>query len=205
MNPSESNYRGSGEGLRGPFRAFYNFSSPSPLNRDSGGPLQHQHLSQVVTDPCQPKVIVVAPQAQIATAPQPIAALQGADDPLHGLAHPRKAFIPFLLRSTKGVTTPGPTDDAAEHPPAAQGRFPGRFGIGGIGKHRRLIADDHFLKHIRVGEVGPRQGQTPDQAAALVYAEMGFVTKVPVFAPTGPFRLGIGAGLGPDAAGGAGP
>jgi hypothetical protein len=198
MNLSEFNYRGNGEGPRGPFKAF---TWPLGLPFHNGGsvsPLQHQHFSQVVTDSFQPTVIVVAPQAQIATSHQAIATLQGADDPLHGLAHARKAFIPFLLVPTQGVRTPGPAYDAAEHPFASQRRFPGSLGIGGIGKHRRLIAAHHLLKHIRVREVGPRQRQTPDQAAALVHRDMGLVVKVSVpFAPTGPLRLRIGAGLAP--------
>src|SRR5512135_1673874 len=120
MNLSESSYRGVGEGLRGPLAAFVNPSAPLLRSGSSGSPLQRQHLSQVVANPLQPKVIVVAPQTQIATSLHPIAAFQGADDPLHGLAHPRKAFIPFLLVTTKRVTTPGPANNAAKTPPASQ-------------------------------------------------------------------------------------
>src|SRR4030042_5835760 len=169
MNRSDSSYRGTREGLPGPFQACVNPSTPLLRSRGSGGPLQHQHLFQVVANSFQPKVIVVALQAEIATSLQPIAALQGADDPLHGPAHSGKEFIPFLLSPTKGVTTPGSTYDATKYPPAAQRRFPGSFGVGTIGKHRSLIADDHLLKLIRLGKVGPRQRQTPDQAAAFIH------------------------------------
>ena len=138
MNLSESCYRGAGAGPRGPLGPFLRLSGLPLGTRGSGGPLQHQHFSQVVTHPFQPQVIVVALQAQIATSFQPIAALQSADDPLHGLAHSGKAFIPFLLSPAQRMTTPGPANDAAEHPPASQGRFPGSFGVGGICKHPRL-------------------------------------------------------------------
>ena len=161
MNLPESGYREAGESLRGPLQVLVSPSAPLLRNRGSGGPLQHQHLFQVVAHPLQPKVIVVSPQAQIATSRQPIAALQGADDSLHGLAHPRKEFIPFLLVATKGVTTPGPANDAAKYPPASQRLFPGSLGVGGIGKYRGFIAADQLLKLIRLGEVGSRQRQTP--------------------------------------------
>src|SRR4030065_2140020 len=101
MNRSDSSYRGTGEGFPGPFQACVNPLAPLLCNRGSSGPLQHQHLFQVVANSLQPKVIVVAPQAEIAASLQPIAALQGADDPLHGPAHAGKEFIPFLLRPTK--------------------------------------------------------------------------------------------------------
>src|SRR5208283_755724 len=107
MNLSESCYRGAGEGSRGSLRAFFRLSGLFLNTRGSGGPLQHQHLFQVVANPLQPKVIMVAPQPEIATSLQPIAALQGADDPFHGLAHARKKFIPFLLSPAKRMTTPG--------------------------------------------------------------------------------------------------
>jgi hypothetical protein len=146
MNLSAFCYRGAGEGPRGPLGPFFRLSGLALGTRGSGGPLQHQHFSQVVAYPVQPQVIVVALQTQIATSFQPIAALQRADEPLHGLAHSGKAFITFLLSPAKRMTTPGPANDAAKHPPASQGRFPGSFGVGGIGKHRRLIAADHLLK-----------------------------------------------------------
>src|SRR4030042_3121483 len=119
MNPSESSYRGPGKGPRTLFQAFSNLSGPPPSRRDSVGPLQHQHLFQIVAYPLQPKVIEVAPPAEIATSRQPIAALPGADDPLHSPAHSRKEFVPFLLLHRNGTITPGPIDDAAEHPPAS--------------------------------------------------------------------------------------
>ena len=169
MKPSESSYRGSGKGPRAPFQAFSNLSGLPPLDRFSVGPLQHQHLSQVVAYPLQPKVIEVAPPAEIATSRQPIAALQGADDPLHGPADSRIEFIPSLLLRRDGPITPGPIDDAAEHPPASQRRLTGIFGVGAIGKHRSLIAADHLLKQMRLGDAGRGQSQTPDQVAALIH------------------------------------
>ena len=53
MNPSESSYRAPGAGPRGPFQACFNLSSPAPRHRGSRGPLQHQHLPQVVAYPLQ--------------------------------------------------------------------------------------------------------------------------------------------------------
>ena len=119
----ESGCRGTGEVPQGFFKAFFNLPGPSFYHSGSGRPLQHQHLSQVVADPLQPKVIVVAPQAQIATSLQPIAPLQGADNSLHGPAHSRKELIPFLLPFTKGMTTPSPAHDAAEDSFASQRLF----------------------------------------------------------------------------------
>ena len=62
---------------------------------------------------------------------------------------------------------------------------------GAIGKHCGFIADDQLIKQMRLGDTGRSQSQTPDQAAALIDAEVDFVAKVPVFAPPGPIRLGI--------------
>ena len=197
MNPSESSYRAPGAGPRGPFQACFNLSSPAPRNRGSGGPLQHQHLPQVVAYPLQPEVTSIAHPTHIATSLQPIAALQGTDDPLHGPADSRIEFIPPLLLLRYGAITPGPIDDATEHPPASQRLLAGIFGIGSIGKHRGFVADDHLLKQIRLGGSGRSQSQTPDQAAALIHGEMDFVAKVPILAPAGPVRLGVGAGLAP--------
>src|SRR5665647_3522332 len=193
MNPFEPNYRGPGEGPRGPF----NPSGASPRKSASGCPLQHQHLPQVVAYPLQPEVTSIAHPTHIATSVHPIAALQGTDDPLHGPADSRIKFIPPLLLLRYGTITPGPIDDTTKHPSASQGLLAGIFGIGPIGKHRGFVADDHPLKQIRLGGSGRSQSQTPDQAAALIHREMDLVAKVPVFTPAGPIRLGVGAGLSP--------
>jgi hypothetical protein len=71
-----------------------------------------------------------------------------------------------------GTITPGPIDDAAEHSPASQRLLAGIFGLSAIGKYRRLIADHHRLKQMRLGDTGRGQGQTSDQAAALINAEV---------------------------------
>ena len=102
MNLSEFNCRGPGEGLRGPWPALVNPSALFLPNRGSSGTVQHQHLFQVVTHSFQPKVIEVAPQAEIATSRQSIAALQGADDPLHRPAHPRIELIPLYIQLARG-------------------------------------------------------------------------------------------------------
>ena len=167
MNPSESSYRAPGKGSRDPFRAFFNPSGMPFHTRGSGGPLQHQHLPQVVAYPLQPEVTSIAHPTHIATSLQPIAALQGTDDPLHGPADSRIKFIPPLLLRRYGAITPGPIDDAAEHSPASQGRLTGIFGVGPIGKHRGFVTTDHLLKQTRLGGAGRGQSQTPDQAAAL--------------------------------------
>ena len=59
-----------------------------PLKRFSVCSLQNQHLFQVVAYSCEPEMILVADPPEIATSLQPISAFQGADDPLHGPAHP---------------------------------------------------------------------------------------------------------------------
>src|SRR4030042_6536385 len=127
MNPSESRYRGSGRGPRGSFQAFSNLSGPPPSHQDSVGPLQHQHLPQVVAYPLQPEVTSIAHPTHIATSRQPIAALQGTDDPLHGPADSRIKFIPPLLLLRYGAITPGPIDDTTEHPSASAGLLDGSF------------------------------------------------------------------------------
>src|SRR4030042_2322084 len=197
MNPSESRYRGSGRGPRGSFQAFSNLSGPPPSHRDSVGPLQHQHLFQVVAYPLQPEVTSIAHPTHIATSRHPIVALQSADAPLHGPADPRIEFIPPLLLLRYGAITPGPIDDATAHSPASQSLLAGILGIGPTGKNRGFIADDHLLEQMRLGATGRGQSQTPEQAAALVHREVDFVAKVPVFAPAGPIRLGVGGGLSP--------
>ena len=78
MNPFEPNYRGPGEGPRGPF----NPSGASPRKNASGCPLQPQHLPQIVTHPLEPATIVVGHPTDIATSRHPRAAFQGADDHL---------------------------------------------------------------------------------------------------------------------------
>jgi hypothetical protein len=178
MHPSESSYRASGAGPRGPFPACFNLSSRAPRHGGSGSPLQHQHLPQVVAYPLQPEVTSIAHPAHIATSLQPITAFQGADDPLHGPADSHIEFIPLLLLLRYGPITPGPIDDPAEHSPASQGPLAGIFGIGPIGKHRGFVTDDHLLKQTRLGNAGRSQSQTPEQAAALIHGEMNFIWTV---------------------------
>src|SRR4030042_2976140 len=127
MNPPESSYRTPGACPRGPFQACFNLSSPAPRNRGSGGPLQHQHLPQIVAYPLQPEVTSIAHPTHIATSRQPIAALQGTDDPLHDPADSRIKFIPPLLLLRYGALTPGPIDDTTEHPSASAGLLDGSF------------------------------------------------------------------------------
>jgi hypothetical protein len=195
MNPVEPGYNFPGEGHRGPFEALLNPLGILPPKRVLGCSLQHQHLLQVVAHSFEPEMVVVAHPTEIATSLQPIATFQGADDPLYGPTHSRQEFIPFLLLGRNGPMTPGPVDDTAENPPTPQRLLAGIFGIGSIGKHCRLIADDHILKQMRLGNVGRGQSQTTEQAAPLIDTEVDFVAKVPVFAPAGPIRLGVGAGL----------
>jgi len=195
MKPSESSSRGPGAGPQGPFQACFNFSSPEPRHSGSGGPLQHQHLPQVEAYSLQPEVTSIAHPTHIATSRQPIAALQGTDDPLHGSADSRIEFIPPFLLRRYGAITPGPIDDAAKHPPASQRLLAGIFGIGAIGKYRGFITYDHLLKQARLGGAGPGQSQTPQQIATLIHGKVHFIAKVPVFAPAGPIRLGIVAGF----------
>jgi hypothetical protein len=64
MNTYESSRRGPGKGPRGSLPACFNLSGPPPLAGDSVGPLQHQHLFQVVAYPLQPKMIEVAHEAE---------------------------------------------------------------------------------------------------------------------------------------------
>lgn len=94
---------------------------------------------------------------------------------------------------TQGRSTPGPTHDAAKHSSASKGCLPGYLSVGAVSKHLRLITHHHFLKNIRLGGVGPRQGQRPVQAAVMVHVEVAFVADVSVFGPISPLRLGIGA------------
>ena len=68
MSPFEPNYRGPGEGPRGPFQAFFNASGASPRKGASGSSLQHQPLPQVVTPPLEPEMIVVAHMTEAATS-----------------------------------------------------------------------------------------------------------------------------------------
>jgi hypothetical protein len=193
--PFEPNYGGPGEGPRGSFQAFFYLSGASPRESASGSSLEYQHLSQVVTHPLEPKMIVVAHMTEVATSLQPINAFQGADDPFRGPAHPRKEFIPLLLLRRYGSITPGRIDDTAKHPPASQRRLAGIFGIGAIGNYRGFITYDHLLKQARLGSAGPGQSQMPQPIAALIHGKVHIVAKVPVFAPAGPIRVGIGAGF----------
>ena len=195
MNSSESSYRGPRQGLRGSLPAYFTLSGPSSLAPSSVGPLQHQHLLQVVADPLQ--VTAIAYPTHITTALHPVVAFQGAENPFHGPADPGIEFIPPLLLRRYGAITPGPINDATEHLPAAQRLLAGIFGIGSIGKHRSFIAPDHLFEPIRLGDAGRGQSQMPDQAAALIHAEVDFVAKVPVFAAAGPIRVGVGAGFSP--------
>jgi len=172
MQPSESSYRVPGAGPQGPFQACFILSSPVPRHRGSGDPLQHQHLPQVVAYSLQPEVTSIAHPTHRATSRQPLSALQGTDDPLHGPADTGIECIPPLLLRRYGTITPGPIDDAAEHSPASQRLLAGIFGLSAIGKYRRLIADHHRLKQMRLGDTGRGQGQTSDQAAALINAEV---------------------------------
>lgn len=59
MKASESLDRGPGENRPGPCQASFNPSEPPPYKLDSSGPLQCQHLFQVVTLPFEPEVIVI--------------------------------------------------------------------------------------------------------------------------------------------------
>ncbi len=195
MGGFRPNYRGPREGPGSPFQAFLSPSGIPVLKSASGGPLQHQHLLQVVAYPFQPEVTSVAHLAHITTSAHPLAALQGADDPLHGPAPPRKEPIPRPLPIGYGSITPGPVDDAAKPAPASQLRVAGIFGIGPIGKHRGFVAHDHLLTQARLGDAGRSQSRTPQPAAALIYRKVRFVAEVPVFAPAGPIRFGAGAGL----------
>ena len=179
MNPSESSYRALEEGSGGPFQAFFNPLGLSFHTRGSGCPLQHQHLPQVVAYPLQPEVTSIAHPTHIATSFHPIAAFQGADDPLHGPADSRIEFIAPLLLRRYGAITPGPIDDAAEHSSASQRLLAGIFGIGSIGKDRSFIAPDHLFEPMRLGDAGRSQSQMPDQAAALIHGEVDFVAEVP--------------------------
>src|SRR5512137_1409628 len=197
MNPSESIYRTPGAGPRGPFQACFNLSGPPPRNSGSGSPLQHQHLFQVETYPLKPEVTSIAHPTHITAALHPIVALQSTENPFHGPANPGIEFIPPLLVLSYGSITPGPIDDATEYPPASQRLLAGVLGIGSIGKHRRFIAPDHLFESMRLGDAGRGQSQMPDQAAALIHAEVDLVTKVPVFASAGPIRVGVGAGFSP--------
>lgn len=79
MSLFEPNYRGPGEGPRGPFQAFLNPSGTSPHKRVSGCPFQHQHFFQVVAYALQPHVTSVAHVTEIATSLQAIAAFQGVE------------------------------------------------------------------------------------------------------------------------------
>src|SRR3989339_837660 len=135
MNPFESSYRGSGAAPRGPFQACFHLSGPPPRQRGSGGPLQHQHLFQVVAYSLQPEVTSIAHPTHITTSLHPIVAFQSSDDSLHSPANPRVEFIPPLLLLRYGAITPGPIDDATEHPSASQRLLAGIFGIGSIVKH----------------------------------------------------------------------
>ena len=96
MSPFEPNYRGPGEGPRGPFQAFFNPSGASPRKSASGSSLQHQHLAQIVTHPLEPKMIVVAHITEVATSLQPVTAFQGADDSLHGRRTREKNLFRFF-------------------------------------------------------------------------------------------------------------
>ncbi len=100
MNPSESSYRGFGATPRGPFQTCFNLSDPSSRNNGSGGPLQHQHLFQVVTDPLQPEVTSIARPSHITAAVHPIVALQSTEHPFHGPADPM-----ILLRFSETLIT----------------------------------------------------------------------------------------------------
>ena len=195
MNRSEFSCRPPGEGLRGPFQASFNPLSLPPHTRSSGGPLQDQHLFQVVAYPLEPEVTSIAHPTHITTSLHPIVAFQSTDDPLHGPANPRVEFIPPLLLLRYGAIAPGPIDDATEHPAAAQRFFAGIFGIGAIGKHCGFVPDDHPLEPMRLGGSGRSQSLAPQQAAALIHREVDFVAKVPVLAPVGPVRIEVGAGL----------
>lgn len=57
MKASESHYRGSGENRRGPRSPLILAEQPPKL--DSSGPLQRQHLFQVVAHPFEPEVMVI--------------------------------------------------------------------------------------------------------------------------------------------------
>ena len=76
MNPSESNYLSLGEDSGVPFQAFGYHSGSSSWNCGSGGPLQHQHLFQVVAHPLQPEVTSISHPTYITTALHPIVALK---------------------------------------------------------------------------------------------------------------------------------
>jgi len=102
MNLFGSGYRRFKNALRGPVPALVSHSAPVFHNRGSIGSLQHQHFPQVVTDSFQPQVIKVAPQTQIATSGHPVAPLQSADDPLHGLTQAGKELA-FLLMLSKAA------------------------------------------------------------------------------------------------------
>jgi hypothetical protein len=155
MSPSKPSYRGIRKGPRGPFQALFNLSGPPPAT-GSGGPLQHQHLFQVVAYPLQPEVTSIAHPAHITTALHPIVALQRAENPFHGPADPRIEFIPPLLLLGYGAITPGAINDATEHPPASQRLLAGIFGIGSIGKDRSFIAHDHVFEPMRLGDANRR-------------------------------------------------
>ena len=195
MIPREPSHRFLEEGRGRPFEALLNPLGTLPPKRVSGCFLQHQHFLQVVAHSFKPEMIVVAHSSKITASLQPIAAFQGADDPLHGPAHSRQEFIPFLLLGRNGSITPRPVDDTAENPPAPQRLLAGIFGIGSIGKHCGLIADDHILKQMRLRNIGCGQSQTSEQAAPLIDTEMDFIAKMPVFASAGPIRLRIWTGL----------
>ncbi len=143
---------------------------PSDESLPSGasvGPVQHQHLLQVVADPYQPEMTSVSHLTEIATARHPIVALQSANDPLHCPTNAGEEPIPPFLPGGHGPIAPGPVDDAAKHSPAAQPRLAGILGIGPIGKHGGFVAPQHLLQPAGFGEAGPGQGQPPHQAAAL--------------------------------------
>src|SRR3989339_1768282 len=195
MNPSESSYRALGGGSGGPFQAFFNPSGLPFHTRGSGGPLQHQHFSQVVAYPLQPEVTSIAHPTHITTSLHPIMAFQSSDDPLHSPANPRVEFIPPLLLLRYGAITPEPIDDATEHPSASQRLLAGIFGIGSIVKHCGFVANDQIIKQMRFRGSGRSQSQTPQQGAALIHREVDFVAKVPILAPAGPVRIRVGAGL----------
>ncbi len=99
---------------------------PSDESLPSGasvGPVQHQHLLQVVADPFQPEMTSVSHLTEIATARHPLVALQSANDPLHCPTNAGEEPIPPFLPGGHGPIAPGPVDDAAKHSPAAQPRL----------------------------------------------------------------------------------
>ena len=94
MNLSLSGFRAPGAGPQGPSEACFNLSRLTLHTRGSGGSLQHQQFPQVVAYPFQPEVTLMAHSTHIVASLQPVALLQGADDPLHGPANWRREFIP---------------------------------------------------------------------------------------------------------------